>query len=273
MCELEDLKDQLDMEVRLREQAENKVKEQAHGNGHSSTSAEVMELRADRDQIQADYSEMQDKFNQTQGELADLTVFLSQFEGALLDELKKSTSGENQLPNISDSATKQERLQICISSYFNFQEKRNKELMMTMEKLSQLEAAIMNNQDENMQDLLNETRDNFNTQANEPIRPPPSASSGASRLSPVNLTLNDSFDSLTSKKSNTALASGRNKKSKTRKTSKKVKAESKILEGEVNSKSPVESKNEATVLDEEKIEESWPKDSQEEVNFDEVDLV
>ena len=57
-----------------------------------------------------------------------------------------------------------------ISTYFNYQESRNKELDLTTQRLKQLESAIMN--DENYNDILNETRDNFNMNhmASEPFK-------------------------------------------------------------------------------------------------------
>lgn len=105
-------------------------------------------------------------------ELDDLTVFLCQFETALLDELRKSSSeAKVSIPEVSDGATRQERLQLFISTYFNFQETRNKQLDLTQERLHQLESAIMEKYDsgDKYVEILQESRDNFNS-ASEPLK-------------------------------------------------------------------------------------------------------
>jgi len=125
-----------------------------------------------------------EELRSTKAEMADLLLFLRQFENALMDELKKSaskyesdkdektnTNSQLSIPTIPENSTNQERIQLCISSYFNFQESRNKELDLCTQRLKQLESAIMNeeNRDE-IQNVLNETRDNFNTHASEPMK-------------------------------------------------------------------------------------------------------
>ena len=173
MCELEDLKDQLETETRLRKQVEQKMENLKESQKESSN----LENKDDA-KIQQQIADLET----SKKELDDLTVFLCQFETALLEELRKSSNENDQItiPEVSENATRQERLQLFISTYFNFQETRNKQLNVTTERLSQLESAIMEKLDSNNSsatekdknhyvEILSESRDNFNS-ASEPLK-------------------------------------------------------------------------------------------------------
>merc|ERR1712217_607633 len=99
MCELDDLKDQLETEARLRADAETRLREK----GGSDDSNDNGNLKQ---------------------ELEETHQFMSNFEKALLTELSNSAS-DIEIPENCSSA---ERLQYAISAYFEHQERLKIEL-------------------------------------------------------------------------------------------------------------------------------------------------
>merc|ERR1712223_665764 len=103
MCELDDLKDQLETEARLRADAETRLREKTSVNDENNDNGNLKQ------------------------ELEETHQFVSNFEKALLTELSNSAS-DIVIPEIPQNCSSAERLQYAISAYFEHQERLKIEL-------------------------------------------------------------------------------------------------------------------------------------------------
>jgi len=106
MCELDDLKDQLETEARLRTDAETRLRESKNSENEAKNSENDSDLKQ---------------------ELEETHQFMSNFEKALLTELSSSAS-DIVIPEIPQNCSSAERLQYAISAYFEHQENLKVEL-------------------------------------------------------------------------------------------------------------------------------------------------